>query len=361
MTDLFTPGTLGDIAVKNRVFMAPLTRSRAHLDGTPNEISAKYYAQRASAGLIIAEATQISQQGQGYIATPGVYNAEHAKGWKTITDSVHSNGGKIILQLWHVGRISHSSLQPEGQQPVAPSAIQANMETFTAEGSESVSKPRAIELTEIKELVNEYARSAKLAIEAGFDGVEIHAANGYLLNQFISSSTNKRDDEYGGSLENRSKIIFEIIDAVTAEIGHGRVGVRLSPTGTFNDIEDPDAEDNYSYIYSEIDKRNLAYLHVVERFPGFPVSRSDEALLQKLRNNFSGNYIGNGDYDKQRGNKAIADGAFAISFGRLFISNPDLAERLEYGAPLTELDPDTFYGGDEKGYSDYPFWKQDAA
>lgn len=354
MTKLFTRGTLGDIEVKNRVFMAPLTRSRADLDGTPHEMAVKYYAQRADAGLIIAEASQISPEGQGYIKTPGVYSAKHAQAWKKVTDAVHLNDGKIVLQLWHVGRISHNSLQPNGKSPVAPSAIQATADTFTGNGVENASEPRALSVEEIKEIVAEYVRATRLALDAGFDGVEVHGANGYLLNQFVSTATNIRDDEYGGSLENRARLLLEVVDAVSNEAGSGKVGVRLSPTGTFNDINDKQAEENYTYLYSELDKRNLAYLHVVERFPGHPISNKDEALLAKLRRGFTGNYIANGNYDKKSASEVLDDNAFAVSFGRLFISNPDLPERLEKDAALAEPDQATFYGGDETGYSDYP-------
>ncbi len=356
MTKLFEKGTLGIIDVNNRVFMAPLTRSRANLDGTQHEMAIKYYSQRASAGLIIVEATQISPQGQGYLKTPGIYNTQHAEAWKKVTNAVHANGGKIVLQLWHVGRISHTSLLPEGKPPVAPSAIQATADTFTAKGVENASEPRALDIDEIKPIMDEYVQAAKLAMDAGFDGVEVHGANGYLLNQFISTNTNVRDDQYGGSIENRSRLLLEVVDAVSNEVGHNKVGVRLSPTSRFNDIHDEQIEETYSYIYSELGKRNLAYLHVIERSPEYetPDKDKDEDIVRKLRNGFSGNYIANGDYDKASASKVLEEGAFAVAFGRLFISNPDLAERLEKDAELLEPNHNTFYGGDEKGYSDYP-------
>lgn len=354
MSTLLDAGKLGDIDVRNRVFMAPLTRNRAHADGTPNEIAIKYYAQRAGAGLIITEGAQISPRGQGYVNTPGIFTAQQIDAWKKITDAVHAEGGKIVVQLWHVGRISHTSLQPGGASPLAPSAIQAKADTFTDRGVENASEPKALSLAEIESIKEEYVRSAKLAIEAGFDGVEVHGANGYLLNQFIAKATNARDDAYGGSVENRARLLLETVDAVSDEIGRGRVGVRLSPTGTFNDIKDDDAEENYSYLFSEIAKRDVAYLHVVERFPGYAVTPEEVELFKSLRGKFTGNYIGNGDYDRSSATQAVKDGAFGISFGRFFISNPDLPERFRLNAPLAEPDPETFYGGDEAGYSDYP-------
>lgn len=353
MTNLFDHGALGDIQVKNRVFMAPLTRNRAHGDGTPHEMAIKYYTQRAGAGLIITEGAQISPMAQGYINTPGIYNDKQRDAWKKITQSVHANGGKMVVQLWHVGRISHTSLLPGGAQPVAPSAIQATADTFTENGVENASLPKALDLQGIREVVADYVHAARTAIDAGFDGVEVHAANGYLLNQFISAHTNQREDEYGGSPENRARLFLEVVDAVSAEIGAGRVGARVSPTGKFNDFADPDAAENYGYIYDELERRNLAYLHVVEGFPGHPVSESEEKLLSDLRRKFSGNYIANGNYESEAASEAIEGGAFAVSFGRPYIANPDLTERFRDNSALNEVDETTLYGGDEKGYSDY--------
>lgn len=354
MNTLFKRGMLGDIAVRNRVFMAPLTRARAQPDESPHEMAINYYAQRASAGLIITEATQVSPEGKGALYSPGNYTKKHAQMWKKITAAVHAKGGKIVLQLWHVGRISHNSYIPNNGIPVAPSAIRAAAGVFTAKGLEDVSEPRALRIDEIKPIIDEHVHATRLAIDAGFDGVEVHGANGYLLNQFISTNSNTRDDEYGGSSENRAKLLLEIVDAVSDEIGKGRVGVRLSPTGTFNDTHDEAIEETYSYIYDEIGKRNIAYLHVVEKFPGTDTSEQEQALLTKLRRGFSGNYIANGDYDKAGASAVIDEGAFGVSFGRPFIANPDLPARLEQDADLAEPDADTFYGGDEKGYSDYP-------
>lgn len=358
MTKLFENGTLGDIEVKNRVFMAPLTRNRAHSDGTPHKMAVKYYTQRASAGLIVTEGAQISPQGQGYINTPGIYNEKQKDAWAKINRSVHAEGGKMVVQLWHVGRISHTSLLPGGAQPVAPSAIQANAYTFTENGTENgtenASPPNALTLEGIKGVVAEYVNAARVAMEAGFDGVEVHAANGYLLNQFISARTNVREDKYGGSPENRARLLLEVVDAVSAEIGRGRVGVRVSPTGKFNDFDDTDAEANYTYIYKELGSRDLAYLHVVESSPGHPVSDAEHELLSALRSSFTGNYIANGNYDKASATDVLDEGNFAVSIGRPFIANPDFVARLRDNAALNEVDSETLYGGDEKGYSDYP-------
>lgn len=350
MADLFSSGKIGDVEVKNRIFMAPLTRNRALGDGTPKKMAVEYYSQRASAGLIVTEATQIDPMGKGYLDTPGIYSSDHCQVWKEITDGVHSKGGKIFIQLWHVGRISHSSLLPDGAQPIAPSAVTAKTQTFTAKGFEDVSAPRELSTDEVKEIVPQYVRAAKLAMEAGFDGVEVHSANGYLLNQFIASNTNLRTDEYGGSVENRARLLIEVLKSVSAEIGSGRVGVRLSPTGTFNDIQDSAAEENYTYIYKALSDMNLSYLHVVEAFLG----NTDGGLLSKIRPHFSGNYIANGGFDPERASKRVSEDAFAVAFGRPFISNPDLPERIKKKAPLAEADQNTFYGGDEKGYTDYP-------
>lgn len=358
MSKLFESGKLGDIEVKNRVFMAPLTRNRALPDGTPNEIAIKYYAQRACAGLIITEATQISSTGKGYINTPGIHSDDHEIAWEKITDAVHAEGGKIVLQLWHVGRVSHNSLLPEGEVPVAPSAIKASTQTVTMDGFVDVSEPRELKQEEIGDIIKSYIVAADRAISAGFDGVEIHGANGYLINQFISTNTNKRTDQYGGSVENRARLLLDIVDVVSSQIGSGKVGVRLSPTGKFNDINDEEARETYSYILKKLNEKNLAYLHIVERFPGFDSNEKDEALIKELRNIYSGNYIANGNYSKVSASDVIEDGAFAVTFGRMFISNPDLPNRLKNGYDLVMPDEATLYGGDEKGYSDYPTYKE---
>jgi N-ethylmaleimide reductase len=352
--NLLNRGTMGRLEVKNRVFMAPLTRNRAQANGIPKPMAATYYAQRASAGLIVTEATQIDPVGKGYLDTPGIHTDDQAAAWAQVVEAVHQLGGLMVMQLWHVGRISHLSLLPPGTSPVAPSAIPANTQTFTEKGFEPVSPPRALTLAEVEAMVGKYAAAAKLAIQTGMDGVEIHGANGYLINQFIATNTNQRTDQYGGTVENRARLLLQVIDAVAEAIGGDCVGVRLSPTGKFNDIDDQAVRENYTYLYDQIGDRNLAYLHVVERFPGIPSSAEDEALIQDLRQRFRGNYIANGGYDPFTAEAVIADGAFAVAFGRPFIANPDLPERIARDMDLAEPDGSTFYGGDEKGYIDYP-------
>ena len=354
-TSLFSEGNIGATQVKNRVFMAPLTRNRAQADGTPKAMATEYYKQRATAGLIITEATQISPLGKGYLDTPGLYNETHAEAWKAITSAVHQQNGKIFIQLWHVGRISHLSLLPKGEQPIAPSAIRANSQTFTEKGFEDTSDPRAIKSEEIPSLIEQYRSATRLAKSAGFDGVEVHGANGYLLIQFIASNCNKRTDAYGGTIENRSRLLLEVIDAVSNEIGAEKVGVRLSPIGQFNDIDVSDSSEIYPYIYKELENRKLAYLHVVEAFPGADVPEAHKTLIENLRSSFKGNYIANGGYDKDRGQDIVNSGlAFAVAYGRPYISNPDLPARFDKGIALTEPDQSTFYGGNETGYTDYP-------
>ncbi|MDY7024712.1 MAG: alkene reductase [Pseudomonadota bacterium] len=356
MSTLFTSTTVGDINVKNRVFMAPLTRNRAHdADDIPNDLAITYYQQRAEAGLIIAEGTQISPMGKGYVATPGIYSGGQVEQWKKITAAVHAQGGKIVLQLWHVGRISHVDVLPEGEQPLAPSGIQAQAQTFVNGEMADVSAPRMMTQADIKATVNDYRKAAANALKAGFDGVEVHAANGYLLNQFISSYSNQRDDEYGGSVDNRTHIIDEVLGAVVSEIGAGKVGIRLSPTGTFNDMQDDQALENYTKVIELMKHYKLAYMHIVERFPGMQPSEDDLKLLDQLIKQWPGFYIANGDYDKERAQSVIDSGAAdAVSFGRPFIANPDLPTRLEQGVELNEPDQSTFYGGGAKGYTDYP-------
>ncbi|MBK8972862.1 MAG: alkene reductase [Hahellaceae bacterium] len=352
---LFEPVRCGEWNLPNRVLMAPLTRNRAQGDGVPKDMAIDYYRQRASAGLIITEATQISPQGKGYIDTPGIHSEPQVAAWRTITDAVHAAGGRIVLQLWHVGRVSHTSLQPEGQAPVAPSAIRANTQTFTPNGFEPTSEPVALTTAQIQSTLADYDRAARLARQAGFDGVEIHAANGYLIDQFLQTRSNQRTDAYGGSIPNRMRFLSEVIDAVTAVWGAHRTGVRLSPLGQFNDMGDSDPEALFSNVYDYLSTRQLAYLHVMERFPGVPITPEQEALTLRLRAHYKGFYIANGGYDGPRAQEALRQGhAHAIAFGRPFISNPDLPERLRRGAPLTEPDGSTFYGGGRKGYTDYP-------
>lgn len=334
--------------------MAPLTRCRSVQDNVPNDMMATYYGQRASAGLIISEATQISTQGVGYPCTPGIHTPEQVQGWKKVTQAVHDKDGKIFLQLWHVGRISHSAYHG-GELPVAPSPIKPTGEVYTFEGMKAYETPRALTSEEIKEIVKEYARGAKNAIEAGFDGVEIHGANGYLIDQFLRDGSNIREDEYGGSIENRSRFLFEVIKAVTAEIGADKTGLRLSPSGTFNDMTDSDPQKHFTYVCEQLNGCDLAYLHIVDALEGDIRHGANVVELSILRDAYKGVLITNGAYDKERGNATIKHyEADAVAYGVLFIANPDLPERFKTNAGFNEADPDTFYTQDEKGYTDYP-------
>jgi len=337
--------------------MAPMTRNRSVEDNVANDLMATYYGQRASAGLIITEGSQISTQGIGYPYTPGIHTDAQVQGWKKTTRSVHEKGGKIFLQLWHVGRISHSSFH-DGELPVAPSAIKPSGEVYTLEGMKEFERPRALHLNEIKDIVKEYAKGARNAIEAGFDGVEIHGANGYLLDQFLRDGTNKREDEYGSSVENRSRFLFDVIKAVSAEIGSDKVGVRLSPSGTFNDMSDSDPQKHFAYICEKLNDFNLAYLHIIDALEGDRRHGANVVELGVLRDAYKGVLIANGGYTKERASKVIEDNrADAVSFASLFLANPDLPERFEMNASLNEADPDTFYTQGEKGYTDYPTMK----
>ncbi|MHA3977327.1 alkene reductase [Halovulum sp. GXIMD14794] len=356
MTDkLFTPASAGALDLSNRIVMAPLTRNRADdVTGEVGDLHVEYYAQRASAGLIITEATQISPEGKGYIQTPGIHTEAQADAWKRVTDAVHAKGGKIVVQLWHVGRISHNSLQPNGQAPVAPSAIKASAQVFTHNGFEPTSEPRALELSEIPRLIEDYRNAVRLAKRAGFDGVEIHAANNYLLEQFLKSGTNQRTDAYGGSPENRARLLLEVIEAAAEEWSGDRIGVRLSP---FRVVMTPDDNpmETYSYLIPRLGRYNLAYLHMIEGQavddPSLPDGQSHE-VLKALWN---GVYMVNNAYDAQRARDVVDSGkADLVSFGRPFISNPDLVTRLEKNAELALPDRDTMYGGGAEGYTDYP-------
>lgn len=334
--------------------MAPMTRCRSVQNNVPNALMATYYGQRASAGLIITEATQISTQGIGYPYTPGIHTDEQVQGWKKVTRTVHDKGGKIFLQLWHVGRISHSSYH-EGELPVAPSAIKPSGKIYTYEGMKEFETPRALTVEEIKEIVKQYATGAKNAIEAGFDGVEIHAANGYLLDQFLRDGTNIREDEYGSNIENRSRFLFDVIKAITAEIGADKTGLRLSPSGTFNDMTDSDPQKHFTYICDKLNAFDLAYLHIIDALESDIKHGANVVNLSILRNAYKGVLIANGAYDKERGNAVIQNHqADAVAFGVLFLANPDLPERFKTNAVLNEAFPDTFYTQDEKGYIDYP-------
>ncbi len=352
--DLFSPVKLGAISLKNRIVMAPLTRNRAGEGGVPHGLNVTYYAQRASAGLIITEATPISDMAHGYPALPGIYTDAQVAGWKKVTDAVHAKGSKIVSQIWHVGRISHPSLL-NGELPVAPSAIKPAGQAFTYNGLVDYVEPRALDASELPAIIEEYVHATHCALAAGFDGVEIHAANGYLLDQFLRDGSNKRTDNYGGSFENRARLLMEVTKAVVAVAGSDKVGIRLSPANPFNDMHDSNPQALFNYVADALNQFNLAYLHVVEGGMGGEVKSFDFAALRK---HFSNAYMANLSYNKARGNAAIASGhADCIAYGVPFIANPDLVERYRTDAPLNAADETTFYGGAEKGYIDYPFLK----
>ena len=363
MTTLFDPIQAGDIALANRIVMAPLTRNRAP-GAVPTPLMANYYTQRASAGLLITEATAISHRGQGYADVPGLYAPEQVAGWKAVTASVHAAGGKIVTQLWHVGRVSHTELQPGGGAPVAPSALTAKTKTVLLKDGGAVfvdtSEPRALRLDELPGIVDDYRRAALAAIEAGFDGVEVHAANGYLLDQFLKTGANQRTDAYGGSIENRARLLVEVMQAVTTAIGGGRVGIRLSPVTPANDIVDADPQPLFDHVVRQLAPLGLAYVHVIEGATGGPRELPDRpfdyaALKAAYRAaGGTGAWMVNNGYDLPLAQQALAGGADLVAFGKAYIANPDLVARLKAGGPFNEPDKMTFYGGGEKGYTDYP-------
>ena len=359
MSDVLTvlsPVKLGPYELPNRLAMAPLTRCRASSDGIPNELMMEYYRQRASAGLIISEATPVSPQGKGYPYTPGIYNDAQIQGWQAITSAVHEKGGRIFLQLWHVGRISHPSLQPEGALPVAPSALKPAGQASTEQGPQDFVTPRALELAEISGIVEQFRHGADCALQAGFDGVEIHGANGYLLDQFLRDGTNRRTDAYGGSIANRARLLFEVIEAVTSVWGSDKVGLRLSPLQPFNDIRDSDPRATFSYVTEQLNRFNLAYLHITEMGKDAPDAAGPSFNLEELRGLYHGTYMLNAGYTAETAAAGIAENrADLIAFGKLFIANPDLPTRFAKNAPLNEPDFDTFYQGGAHGYIDYPF------
>ena len=356
MSTLFDPLQVGDIALGNRIVMAPLTRNRAIEGNQPGPLTVEYYRQRATAGLIIAEASPISPTAQGYLDTPGIWSAEQVAAWRAVTQAVHAEGGKIVLQLWHVGRISHTSLLPAGEVPVSSTDRAANASTFTREGFIPVSKPRALRDDEIPGLIGDYRRAARNAIDAGFDGVEIHAANTYLIEQFLRDSVNDRSGPYGGSIENRARLLLEVVRAVAGEIGAGRTGIRLSPMTTFTAPLDSDPQALYGYVVEQLAPFGLAYLHVIEGETGgtrTPEGKAfDYAALHKV---FKGAWMVNNGYSRELALQTVADGkADLVAFGRPFISTPDLVRRLREGAALNELRADKLYGGGAEGYTDYP-------
>ncbi|BES85209.1 alkene reductase [Pectobacterium araliae] len=356
MTDknLFAPYSLGPLTLSNRIVMAPLSRNRADVDLVPSELATTYYSQRASAGLIITEATQISPQAQGYQNTPGIYTPAQIDGWRKITDAVHAKNGKIFLQIWHVGRVSHVDLQPGGAAPVAPSAIRAATQTFINNSFAEVSEPRALALNELPDIINDFRQAAANAIAAGFDGVEIHAANGYLLDQFLKDGANVRTDAYGGSVENRARLTLEVTSAIADEIGAEHTGIRISPVSPINGVSSSDPQPQFDYLVEQLNALGIAYLHVVEGATGGPrdIAPFD---YDALRQRFSNTYIANNGYDLTLATSRLNDGkADLFAFGHHYIANPDLVERLKAGTPLADLNPATLYGGGAEGYIDYP-------
>jgi N-ethylmaleimide reductase len=353
--DLFTPLQLGANSLKNRIVMAPMTRARANPDRSPNALMAEYYAQRASAGLIIAEATQISEQAAGAIATPGIHTAAHVNGWRLVTEAVHAQGGKIFLQLWHTGRASHPEFQPNGKIPVSASAVKPAGELYTPSGKQPFVTPRALEVAEIPAIIQTYVDATKRAQDAGFDGVEIHAANGYLIDQFLRDGVNQRSDRYGGSIENRLRLMLEVTTAVVEAWSVDRVGIRLSPKNPYLDMRDSDPNPLFTAIAAALNPFNLAYLHVAEGVPGQFLAGKDAPATPLMREVYQGKLIVNGGYDLSQGNDAIqSGGADLVAYGVPFIANPDLPERLKLGAALNTPDPATFYSFGAGGYTDYP-------
>ena len=353
--DVFSPFDLGSVHLPNRVVMAPMTRNRAGPGDVPGQISVTYYVQRASAGLIITEGTQVSAQGQGYARTPGIYSDAQVAGWKTVTDAVRSAGGRIFLQLWHVGRISHPSVQPNGAVPVAPSALKPAGQIPTAQGLQDFVTPRALTTAEVAIVVEEFRRGAACAKRAGFDGVELHGANGYLIDQFLRDKTNRRNDRYGGSALNRARFLIEVVEAIVGEWGAECVGVRLAPTNPFNDIADSNPAATFSVVVNELNRFGLGYLHIVEPLPTDPIAAGEKPDIRFFRRIWRGALMGNKGYDLARANTALREGTVnLVSFATLFLANPDLPERFRRGAALNAPDRPTFYTGGEKGYIDYP-------
>lgn len=355
MSDLFSAIKVGPFTLPHRIAMAPLTRNRAGAELAPQPLNAQYYAQRASAAIIISEASQISPQGMGYPNTPGIYSEAQVAAWKLVTSAVHEKGGKIFCQLWHVGRISHPSLQPGGALPVAPSAIKPEGMAVTYEGMKPFVEPRALDLSELPGIVADYKRATENARRAGFDGVEIHGANGYLLDQFLRDGSNKRTDAYGGSAQNRARLMLEVVDAVCAAWSPEHVALRISPNGGFNSMSDSRPLETYGYLLRELNARKLAFLHLVEQMDDDAQKGPPAVTLEWARQQFKGVLMTNARYTKETAELVVSKGlADLVSFGRLFIANPDLPKRFEQNAALNSPDFATFYGGSEKGYTDYP-------
>ena len=355
MSILFEPTQIGRYTVRNRIFMAPMSRYRALEGGVNPKTTAEYYSQRASAGLIMAESTRINDWSGG-INCPGIHTAEQVTSWKETTEAVHEKGSVIFLQLWHAGRASHESLMPKGRDVVAPSAIPIQQEVMIENGMATPTPPRELTLDEIAELRADYAHASRNALEAGFDGVEIHAAGGFLIDTFLQETTNKRDDQYGGSPENRFRFLREVVEDAIDIWGADRVGVKLSPTSQYNNVGDGNVLETFKYTISELNNYGLAFLEVNEEMPFTQLPPEKRAILDELRSYWAGPYIGNGNYTAETGAQRISDNkATAITYGRFFLANPDLPERFRRNAELNELDVNTFYGGDHKGYTDYPF------
>jgi len=353
--DLFSSVSLGKLNLKNRMIMAPMTRNRAANGNVPQAMNVEYYRQRASAGLIITEASQVSADGVGYPATPGIYNEQQVAGWRKVTDAVHKEGGLIFIQLWYCGRISHPDLLPDNQTPVAPSALKPEGEAITFEGMKAFVEPRALETGEIQNIVAQYKNAAQMAKQAGFDGVEIHGANGYLIDQFLRDGSNQRTDDYGGSEENRMRLLNQVLDAVFEVWDSNNVGIRLTPENSFNSMSDSDPQAHFNYFITQLNARNLAYIHMLE---GDMMGAARKVDYRALRDACEGIYMANNGYDKDRAQTAIAnDNCDLVAFGVPFLANPDLVYRYKNNLPLNEADPVTFYGGDETGYTDYSFAK----
>ncbi|MBU6960826.1 alkene reductase [Pseudomonas sp. CVAP len=349
---LLSPAQIGSLPLKNHMVMAPLTRSRAGEGDAPTPTVVEYYRQRAGAGLIITEGSQVSAQGKGYMRTPGIFTSEQIAGWRQVTDAVHAEGGRIFLQLWHVGRLSHPLVQINSALPVAPSAIKADGEIYTPEGLKSYELPRALDLDEVPDVIADFRQGAENAKRAGFDGVEIHGANGYLIDQFLRDGTNTRTDTYGGSVENRARFLKEVVESVIEVFGASRVGVRLSPIFNYFSMSDSDPQATFNYAAKMLSRYGLAYLHVVELGAG-PFD------FRELKRRFGGTYIANGGYDAERAGTALSLGdADLVSFGTAFLANPDLVERFKHNRALNEADPTTFYQGEDRGYTDYPTMAQ---
>ncbi|OYY94069.1 MAG: alkene reductase [Hydrogenophilales bacterium 28-61-23] len=353
--DLFKPLQLGPNLFKNRMVMAPLTRNRSTPEGVPHALNVEYYRQRASAGLILSEATCIMPEAVGYPLTPGIWNTAQVEGWKTVTEAVHAAGGKIFCQLWHVGRISHPDLQPDGKLPVAPSAIKPAGDAVTLQGPKPFVTPRALATDELPGIVTAYRNATRNALEAGFDGVEVHAANGYLLDEFLRDGTNRRQDAYGGGIDNRARLLLEVLAAVCEVCASNRVGIRLSPVQPFNDMRDSDPKATFTRVVELLNQFDLAYLHITEMGRDAPGAAGPFFDPLELRAIWTGVFMTNAGYDKTRANAVLAGGqADLVAFGVPFIANPDLPERYRRDAALNVADPSTFYGGAEKGYTDYP-------